>query len=50
MPADIDKTIKGIPVIVIVIEVDVAPVITSVSTDSEIVFIGSYFLYFCLHL
>ena len=38
IPADIGKTIKPIPVIDKVIEVDVAPMITILSTDSNIVF------------
>ena len=37
-PADIGKVIKPIPVIDRVIEVDVAPMITILSTDSNIVF------------
>ena len=36
--ADIGKTIRPIPVIDRVIEVDVAPILTIVSTDSNIVF------------
>ena len=38
IPADIGKTIKPIPVTDSVIEVEVAPIITIVSTDSNIVF------------
>ena len=38
IPADIGKIIKHIPVIDRVIEVDVAPMITILSTDSNIVF------------
>ena len=38
IPADIDKTIKPIPVIDRVIEVDVAGIMKIVSTDSNIVF------------
>ena len=38
IPADIGKTIKPIPVIDRVIKVDVAPIITIVSIDSNIVF------------
>ena len=38
IPADIGKTIKPIPVIDKVIEVDVAPMITMLSTDSNTVF------------
>ena len=38
IPADIGQTIKPIPVIDRVIEVDVAPIITIVSTDSDIRF------------
>ena len=38
MPADIGKTIKPIPVTDRVIEVDVAPVIILLSTDSNTVF------------
>ena len=38
IPADIGKLIKPIPVIDRVIEVDVAPMITILSTDSNIVF------------
>ena len=37
-PADAGKTIKPIPVIDKILEVDVAPIITIVSTDSKIVF------------
>ena len=36
MPADFGKTIKPIPVTDIVIKVDVAPIKTILSTDSEI--------------
>ena len=43
IPADIGKTIKPIPVIDKVIEVDVAPILTIVSTDSKIVFRVLYF-------
>ena len=38
IPADIGRIIKPIPVIDRVIEVDVAPMITIESTDSNIVF------------
>ena len=38
IPADIGKIIQPIPVIDRVIEVDVAPMITILSTDSNIVF------------
>ena len=38
IPADIGKIIKPIPVIDRVIEVDVAPMTTILSTDSNIVF------------
>ena len=38
IPADIGKTIKPIPVTDKVIEVDVAAMITILSTDSNIVF------------
>ena len=38
IPADIGKTIKPIPVTDRVIEVDVAPMITMLSTDSNTVF------------
>ena len=38
IPADIGKTIKPIPVIDGVIEVEVAPMITIESTDSNTVF------------
>ena len=38
IPADIGKIIKPTPVIDSVIEVDVAPMITILSTDSNIVF------------
>ena len=38
IPADIGKTSKPIPVTDKVIEVDVAPIITILSTDSNIVF------------
>ena len=34
VPADIGKTIKPIPVIDRILEVDVAPIITILSTDS----------------
>ena len=43
IPADIGKIIKPKAVIDRVIEVDVAPVITIVSTDSNIVFRVLYF-------
>ena len=43
IPADIGKIIKPIAVIDRVIEVDVAPIITIVSTDSNIVFRVLYF-------
>ena len=45
IPTDIGKIIKPIAVIDRVIEVDVAPVITIVSTDSNIVFRVLYFSY-----
>ena len=38
IPADISKPINPIPVVDRVIEVDVAPIITIVSTDSKLVF------------
>ena len=38
IPAHIGKTIKPIPLIDRVIEVDVVPIITIVSTDSHLVF------------
>ena len=38
IPADIGRIMKPIPVIDKVIEVDVAPMITMLSTDSNIVF------------
>ena len=38
IPDDVRKTIKPTPVIDRLIEVDVAPMITIVSTDSNIVF------------
>ena len=44
LPADIGKTIKAIPVIDVVIEVDVAPMKTIESTDFNIVFRVFYFL------
>ena len=44
--ADIGKTIKPTPVIVRVIEVDVAPIIMMESTDSNIVSRVLKFLYF----
>ena len=44
-PADIGKTIRLIPVIDKVIEVDVSPMITIESTDSNTVFKVLYFLY-----
>ena len=43
IPSDIGKIIKPIAVIDRVIEVDVAPIITIVSTDSNIVFRVFYF-------
>ena len=46
IPADNGKTIKAIPVIDRVIEVDVAAIITIVSTDSNFVFRVLKFLYF----
>ena len=46
IPADIGKTIKPIPVIDKVIEVDVAPMIKIVSTDSNTVFRVLEFLHF----
>ena len=45
IPADIGKTIKPIPVTDKVIKVDVAPMITILSTDSNSVFKVLYFLY-----
>ena len=45
-PADIGKTTKQIPLIDKVIEVDVAPSITTVSTDSNVLFSVLVFLYF----
>ena len=53
-PADIGKKIKPIPVIDNAFEADVAPIVTIVSTDSDIVFRVSYFYFsflvygFCL--
>ena len=38
IPADISKILKPIPVVDKLIEVDVAPIITCVSTDSNFVF------------
>ena len=38
IPADIGRTIKPIQLIDTVMEVDVAPILTIVSTDSNIVF------------
>ena len=38
IPADFGKIFRSLPVIDKIIEVDVAPIITSVSTDSNIVF------------
>ena len=49
-PADIGKTIKPITVIDIVIEVDVAPMITIESTDSNIVFSVFLIFYFFFNL
>ena len=46
IPADIGKIIEPIPVIDRVIEVDVAPLITILSTDSNIVFRGLEFYNF----
>ena len=48
IPVDIGKTIKPIPLTDKVIEVDVAPIITIVSNDSNIVFRVLYFLNFFL--
>ena len=48
IPADIGRIIKPIPVIDSVIEVNVAPMITILSTDSNIVFRVLYFFYFFL--
>ena len=49
IPADIGKPIKPIPVIDKVIEVDVAPMITILSTESNIDFYISFRIYdFCL--
>ena len=45
IPADIGKIIKPIPVIDRDIEVDVAAMITILSTDSNIVFIEFYNFY-----
>ena len=45
IPADIGNTIKPIPVIDRVIEVDVAAMMTILSTDSNIVFKVLQFLY-----
>ena len=45
IPSDFDKIIKPIAVIDRVIEVDVAPITTIVSTDSNIVFRVLYFSY-----
>ena len=44
-PADMGKIIKPTPVTDNVIEVDVAPMITTLSTASNIVFTVLYFLY-----
>ena len=48
IPADIGKTIKPIPVIDRFIEVEVAPMMTIGSTDSNIVFYYLYFSFFDL--
>ena len=45
IPADLGKIIKPTPVFDRVIEVDVAPMITILSTDSDTVFRVLYFLY-----
>ena len=50
IPADIGKIIGPITVIDGVIEVNVAPIITIVSTDSYIVFTVSNFFYFSFDL
>ena len=50
IPADVGKIIKPIPVIDRVIEVDVAAMITILSTDSNTVFRVLSFLYFFLDL
>ena len=50
IPADIGKTIKPIPVTDKVIEVDVAAMITILSTDSNTVFNVLQFLYFFFDL
>ena len=47
-PADIGKTIKPMPINDRVIEVDIAPMITIESTDSNIVFTVLIFLYIFL--
>ena len=48
IPADMGKTIKQTPVTDKVIEVDVAAMITILSTDSNVVFSVSYILYLFL--
>ena len=50
IPADIGEKVKSITVIDKVIDVDVAPIITSVSTDSNIVFKVLWFLYLSYYL
>ena len=50
IPADIGKTIKLTPVIDKVIEVDVAPMIIILSTDSNTVFRILYFLFLFFNL
>ena len=50
IPADIGKIIRPIPVIDRVIEVDVAPMITIESTDSNIVFKFLYLFRFVVFI
>ena len=50
IPADIGNIIKPTPVTARVIQVDVAPMITILSTDSKIVFRLFYFLYLLFDL
>ena len=50
LPADIGNIIKPIPVIDRVIEVDVAPIITILSTDSNIVFrVFNFYISFLIY-
>ena len=48
--ADVGKKFRPIPVVDRVLELDVAPIITNLSTDSNILFIVLYFfIYFLIY-